>query len=284
MLRTVTLRYAGALAVPLLCLGCENAPPIQPTPIPTSISARSFSLGGFVGDTAGRDLAGARVEVVDDRGAATVTTTDGHGHFSLPGPFTGTVRVTASHDGHLSQTKTYALPDQARTGAQGRVTFGLEAPGSSAQIVGNFTVTLTADASCTGLPDEGRARGYSTTITGDVRNGFAGRLSGARFFPWTSNCPGPDECLLDRFWLGTAGDYVGGYMSIIEQLSDTSYLIADGRISGSISSTGVTASLDGYLDFCRSPPNQVDQGTWTCPPASGTFCHSANHRIDLIRR
>jgi hypothetical protein len=291
LFRAFTVRCAGALAVSLLCLACEDAsPPIVPTPIPTPASSpeQSFSLNGTVVDTASRVLVGARIEVLDGARAGTVTITDEHGHFALPGIFTGTVRLMASQDGFLSRTQTYAIPTNRPVSGfvEGWVTFSLELPGPSAQILGDFTLALIADASCTGLPDTVRTRRYTATIgNGSRAHSFEARLSGAQFFAWAVPCPlRGSDCLKNRFSLGTAGDSVGGYMTIIEQVTDTSYLIADGAIGGSISPTGVTAALSGDLDFCPIQPVQIDQGVWVCWPSSGVSCHSENHQIELIRR
>jgi hypothetical protein len=289
--RAFIVRSAGALAMSLLCLACEDAsPPSVPTPIPTPASSpeQSFSLNGTVADTAFRVLVGARIEVMDGARAGKVTITDEHGHFALPGVFTGTVRLMASQDGFLSQTQTYAIRTNVPVAglAEGWVTFYLELPGPSGQILGDFTLALIADASCTNLPAEVRSRRYPATIgNGSRAHAFAARLSGAQFFAWAVPCPlRGSDCLMNRVSLGTAGDAVGGYMTIIEQVTDTSYLIVDGAIGGSISPAGVTASVSGYLDLCPTQPIQIDQGVWVCWPSSGVSCHSENHQIELIRR
>jgi hypothetical protein len=79
----------GLVAVALL-LGCGEAkPPFQPTPPPVTPAPQEFSLSGWVGDTAFRSLGGSRVEVIDGPRVGTVATTDEHGHYYMPGTFTG---------------------------------------------------------------------------------------------------------------------------------------------------------------------------------------------------
>jgi hypothetical protein len=262
--------------------------PAAPAPAPSA--ERSFSLSGGVSDTAFRELAGARVEVVDGPSAGRVATTDQWGHFNLPGTFTGTVQLMASKDGYQAQTKSYQLLGPLEryppgSQIQGWVAFYLELPVPSANISGQYSFTLTADSACTGLPAEARTRTYTTTIAPDRPTGFLGRLSGARFLS-LGNCPPlPDACTVNWFRLGTAVDDVGGYIMAIEQLSTTEYLIVSGVIDGSYRPQGITASLNGSLLHCSGEPYQIDIGEWWCPSGTASVqCDSTNHRLDLIRR
>src|SRR5262245_21254593 len=142
---------AGLLGAALFPMGCTDAAaPVQPTPPPVTPPAPLvFSLNGSVTDTAYQSLVGARVEVVDGPQAGTVATVDDHGHFSMPGTFTGTVSLRASSDGYISQTQAVSamvrpgLPFPADTQIQRWVTFYLELPYPSINIAGEYSLRLT---------------------------------------------------------------------------------------------------------------------------------------------
>jgi hypothetical protein len=127
--------------------------------------------GGFDGTTSTlRCYRGSRVEVIDAR-VGTVATTDEHGHYYMPGTFTGTITLMASKDGYVSQTRTWTPPPLRAPGPpvvefKGSVSFYLELPGQSpADIAGVYTLTLTADRACTSLPTEARTRTYTATMS-----------------------------------------------------------------------------------------------------------------------
>jgi hypothetical protein len=233
-------------------------------------------------------MVGARVEVVDGLRAGTFVLTDDHGHFSLPETFTGAVRIAASKDGYLSQTKTSTLPDTSRsTQPQGWLQFFLELPVPSANVTGAYHVTITADNSCASLPDETRTRTYIAQIApGETPSGFVATLTGARFFTLVP-CPwgrfAPEACTYNRFGIGIAGDYVGGSVGFVEQLSDSTYLIFSTLVEGSVTASGITASLDGSLLYCPDQPRRAEEGL-ECPAANAVSCTSRNHRLELTRR
>src|SRR5687768_4434969 len=77
-------------------------PAPQPVPQPTA-----NQLNGEVYDSAYRPLSGARVEVLDGPHAGTATTASATGSFSLRGTFDSTTKFRATHDGHISATRSW---------------------------------------------------------------------------------------------------------------------------------------------------------------------------------
>jgi hypothetical protein len=163
---------ACAFAV-LFCFGCGGdrvaVPPTQPTPATVAPAQRETTIEGTVTDTAFRPLAGVRVEVVDGPRAGTLATTDNSGRFSMPGPFSaGSITLAASKDGYVRSTQSLTLKEWPAG-----VTFWLELTTPSVNITGEYTLTLTADSTCTpptwespgwGLPDVAQTRAYTATI------------------------------------------------------------------------------------------------------------------------
>jgi hypothetical protein len=282
-------------SVVLLCsLGCGDAkPPVQPTLPPVMPAPEEFSLSGSVSDTASRPLGGSRVEVIGGPRAGPAVTTDEVGRFSMPGTFTGTIRVTASKDGYLSKTNTVSLaglplpppqPGEVRNWGTG---FALEPLGPSLNIAGLYTLTLTADGACTNLPTEVRTRTYTATVVPTASSHFVASLSDARFLsptPWCNARPPGLTCSYNTIGIGIAGEFahVGG--GIVEQLGETTYLVVPTWAEGSFGPTGITAPLSGQFLYCPSEPVMVDQGLWGCLASAGAECDSRNHQLTLVRR
>lgn len=283
-------RPAYAMTLTLMAMGCgDSRGPVGPTSPSPGPSAQTYSLAGRVSDTAFRSLAGARVEIVTGARAGTIEMSDDGGHFSLSGVFTGAVTLTASKTGYRSHTLTIS-PDRfppVSGAVEAWAAFYLGSGNPPADIAGSYAVTLTADTACNNLPDAARVRTYTATVVpGSGSDLFVGTLSDAQFFQLTSSCPIPERCswTLNRFSIGTAGDFAGIPFSIVEALGDGKYLLVDAAGWGSIDATGITASLDGSLTYCPREPTLIDQGTWACVDAAGVQCHSASHRFRLVRR
>jgi hypothetical protein len=264
------------VAVALFFSACGgSSSPVQPTPSAARNTPREFSLSGEVYDIAGRPLGGTRIEVIDGPRAGAATTTDESGRFSMPGTFTGMIRVTASKEGYLSVTKSFSEVVQH--------VFSLEPLGPPADIAGEYTLRLTADSACTSLPQEARTRSFTAAIVPSGRSRFVANLRDASFFARCAGGPVPASCV-DQFSIGMVGDYAGVYVGIIEQLAETTYLLVDGEAQGSFDHAGFTAPLKGSVVYCPSEPVVIDQGTWACVPRSAASCDSANHRLTLVRR
>jgi hypothetical protein len=291
--KQVYTRHFAAVVL-LFSLGCGDAkPPVEPTPTPAVPPTEEFSLSGWVGDTASRPLGGSSVKVVDGPRAGTVVTTDEAGRFSMPGTFTGTVAVIASKDGYVAQTRTVPFPSVPHPpppiGELGKwsIAVYLEPLGSSLNIAGLYTLTMTADSACTNLPIEARTRTYTATVVPTASSRFVATLSDAGFLsptPWCNAGPPGLSCSYNTVGIGIAGDFASIGSGIVEQLGETTYLWIGAGSQASFGPTGITAPLSGTFLYCPSEPFLIDQGTWACRANDGVQCDSENHQLTLVRR
>ena len=131
----------------------NNTPPLSPSPPAPVVSQQSLS--GYVADTAFRAVADARIDVLDGPQAGLSMLSDGAGQFTYTGTFTGTftssVTFRVSKDGYVSATGTSRI---SAPGGRPWAYVRLEMVAAPANIAGDYTLTFTADASCTSLPDD----------------------------------------------------------------------------------------------------------------------------------
>src|SRR6186997_2568047 len=106
------MRMSRATVLLLLATapGCGDSHPISPLTPSAGASQvqvqQPQNVAGYVGDTAFRSLAGARVEVLDGPQAGTSITTGDNGQFSYTLPSAAAVTLRASKDGYIALTKT----------------------------------------------------------------------------------------------------------------------------------------------------------------------------------
>ena len=136
---------------------CESSAPTAPAT--TGAGAPTFSLSGRVVDNASVPIPGALVAIVGDGGAESSTLTDGGGRYELRGLPGGAVTMRASKEAYVASTTNIQLP---RTSP---LDFILDFTGPSFDLAGTYTVTFTADAACTQLPEGTRTRTYSASVT-----------------------------------------------------------------------------------------------------------------------
>jgi hypothetical protein len=278
----------GLAAGALLFLGCGGGKSPVQTTAPSDVAApKAFSLSGHVSDTAYRPVSGSRVEVRDGPRAGTVATTDESGGFSMPGTFTGTITVTVSKDGYLANTSTIPFPGFEPPSVQSKheVYVYLELLGPSLNLAGVFSLTLTADAACTDLPDVTRTRTYTATIAPvPSSTTFLASLSDTRFFS-----------TYNSFGVYTAGDFAlagiwrtdrgqsSSTAGIVEQLRETTYVAIEGSGSGSFGASGFTVPFHGAFEYCPSEPVLISD-LYSCPATARVRCQSDNHQLTLARR
>jgi hypothetical protein len=247
--------HSGIVAVLILvsvgvmpgCGGKQQAgSALAPTPVPTGTS--QIRLDGYVGDTGLRQIAGATVVVLDGPQAGMVLTSDADGHFSSTGVFNG-VTMRATKAGYAPDTEPVRLTS---TGAY--VLFDLVSLMPPVQMASNYTLTITADSSCTSLPEEVRTRSYSTTLTPTPHGNapantlLSGFVTGAQFAPYGNT-----------FWVGVSGDYLGistngDGPSLVEDLGANRYVAyaIDAAASGVVSGAPmISASLTGTIEYCE---------------------------------
>lgn len=291
----------GLVVSTLSVLGCGDGespvgptPPVQTTPPPVPPAFQDFRLSGSVSDTASRPLAGSQVEVIDGPRAGTSATTDESGRFSMPGTFTGNITLTASKDGYQRETRPVlprgAPPPSGNPGGSWSWSMGflLEPLGPRVNIAGEYVLTFTADSACPDLPAEARTRTYTATIVpGLSSSSFGGSLSGARFLPIVPCPPGPisspPSCTYNSFRIGMAGDFARiSLRPIVEQLSESTYLVVAGEVETSFDRPEITAPLDGFFQYCSGEPVLTLGEYWECEDS--VQCDSRVHRLTLVRR
>ena len=263
--------------------------PATPSPVPGPTLER-FSLSGYVTDTAERRIASARVEVVDALQTRAFATSDDQGQFSIPGILNGTATLTASKDGYLAQTKTvpnslvYAPPPTNEI-QRWEVKMILAPAGPSADLVGLYTLTLTADPACTNLPGEARTRRYPAVVAPQTKpTSFLATLSGAAFFA-PSSCTNPELCALNRISIGVAEDYAYLLVTVAERPADSTFLVFDGRASGTVHGSGMTTPFDAVFLSCPTEPVWTTGEYWACAAGAQPIeCYSRNHQLALQRR
>ena len=134
-------------------------------------------------------------------------------------------------------------------------------------------MTITADRSCASLPNDVRMRIYTATIVPNGRpTAFRGTVSGGRFV--SDN----------YFQIGMAGEFANFSTQIVEQLSETSYVVIDGGASAPFGLSGISAPLNAQFLFCPVRPVWTFDEGWSCPTDTGVDCSSAQHQFTLNPR
>ena len=182
-------RFTAFLLLTLAVASCSDHGSVAPvTTAPTPLTppappSRSVFMRGTVDDTAFRQRAGARVQVVSGPQAGLSTTTDSSGDFSFSETFDQTTQFRASHDGYATATRTLQ-PFCAQCNPNWWINFSLEVLAPPVNLAGDYTLTFVADSTCGGLPNELRTRSYAVTIppassTGSANAYFPVAVSGA---------------------------------------------------------------------------------------------------------
>jgi hypothetical protein len=281
-------RYAPRLTAAWLtiaCLGCgDSRSPVQATPVLPAPALGPVSLVGNVHDTALRPLADVRVEVVDGPSTGVLATTNAAGQYELPGvlePFT----VRATKDGYAPFTTTRSV---------GSIPFfsivlALNTP--SVNIAGDYTLTLTADPACSGLPDAARSRTYPVSMTSlpNTPDNYRAVLGGAMFL--TSEAGQFDVDVAGTYahfrfgdpWDDGDGAKRGGSY-IVEEVAPSTYLGIAGSAGLTIGGGAtVSGSFSGGVQYCVNP-NPAAIVNYQCPLGQPVVCYSTNHRMLLVRR
>jgi hypothetical protein len=184
-----SIRQVSALAA-LFVVACgRDRSPSEPTPV--APVQQGISLRGQVNDTAFRPLPGVRIEILDGLRAGTTAVTDVAGNFLMDGTFSAApLTVSASKDGYLPSTRRVTLNENQPPNSWW-LSFVLEAVAPPINLVGQYTLTLTADTTCTPplwesvlgwrLPIDAETRTYTATIAPTTRSMFLGTLTGATF-------------------------------------------------------------------------------------------------------
>jgi hypothetical protein len=218
--------------------------------------------------------------VVDGPSAGVFATTNTAGHYELNGSTPFTVRATK--DGYAPFTATRST---GYSPLSIWIVLALSTP--SENLAGDYTLTLTADTACSGLPDAARSRTYTVSMTSrpNTPDNYRAVLGGATFL---SSAAG-------QFDVDVAGTYAhfrfgdpwddgdgakreGSY--IIEEVAPSTYLGITGSAGLTVNGgTTMSGSFSGEVQYCVHP-NPAAIGNYQCP----VDCYSTNHRMLLVRR
>jgi hypothetical protein len=283
--KTNAMRFIAASIV-MTCLGCgDSKSPVQATPVLPKPAPGPVSVEGQVNDTALRALADVRVEVVDGPSAGIFATTNPVGHYELPA-VSEPLTIRATKDGYAPFTTTRSIGDSPLSIY---IVLALSTP--SVSMAGDYTLTLTADTACSGLPDAARSRTYTVSMTSlpNTPENYRAFLSGATFL---SSAAG-------HFDVDVAGTYAhfrfgdpwddgdgakreGSY--IIEEVAPSTYLGIGGSAGLTVNGgTTISGSFSGGVQYCVNP-NPADIVNYQCPIGQPVVCNSTNHRMLLVRR
>jgi hypothetical protein len=251
---------------------------------PGTLGARRFESSSTRVDPTFRVVEGARVEVVSGQHAGLVTTTDGSGRFGFGQDVASPAEVRASKEGYATRTNTSILTSDGRA----YVGFSLASLNPPAAVAGSYTLTITADRSCTGLADDARTRTYPTTIAASggsqvpANTRFTGSVSGGVFAPFAN-----------LFFVGVFGDEVvistqGEGPSLVEHLGSNRYVAFYGAAKVSVPAEGIPAiavPFAGSIEYCElSAAIGPYYDCQAAAPVARHDCQSANHQLTLTRR
>jgi Carboxypeptidase regulatory-like domain len=282
------LRMSRAIVlVAAMGFGCgdsrNNTPPLTPSPSAPVVPQQS--LIGHVADTAFRPIAGARVDVLDGPQAGLSMLSDGDGQFTYSGMFASSVTFRVSKDGYVSTTATSRV---SAPGGRPWAYVRLATVDAPADIAGDYTLTFTADASCTSLPADARTRTYAATIAATpdplVPAGTLFRvvIAGASVVPGN-----------DGFPVGVAGSFVtlevwnGENPGVVERLAPRTYVGIFGYAPTTVTSSDapISAAFDGTIEYCVATADGTPAyGCTSVLTDRREHCESKNHRITLTRR
>lgn len=244
--------------------------------MPPPASAREYSVSGRVVDNTYTPLSDVRVEVVDGPRSGLVAATDDDGKYAFPGVFPDVITVRASKAGYTASLRT--LPQQQPWLEHVDVSFFLDTP--SIDISGDYTVTIMADASCSGIPEAARTRTYAATID---RSRFAANtyqivLSGATFYP-----------MRNRMFAAVARDVafvdIDPYdTSVTEQLTPSATLNFWGAAKATIIEARFSGRFEGQLQYCDRALGPLGSFPYVGCAVPPITCESANHGLIMTRR
>jgi hypothetical protein len=261
-----------AISAVVLLASCDSAGVTQPTStgrVETSTQPLgSLALNGWVADTAGRLLEGARVEIVSGPHAGAVAITDGEGQFAFSPRFAAVPTVRATKEGYVPANSNVWL----HNGTVIRGWFRLGSPNPPVDLSGHYTLTFTTDPACQSLPPEARSRTYQATIGPSAIPGIV-KLEGARF----ANPGG--RYVANVVYLSAFENFVRLNFSdppIWELLDEPTSVYISGEAAGTVSGSVSEFSVSGEFESCGVTDGEECE--------EEVACQSLHHRLVLTRR
>jgi hypothetical protein len=160
--------------------------------------------------------------------------------------------------------------------------FWIEPTLGSPDIAGEYTLTLTADNSCTHLPVVARTRIYTARVVAVPSslssNSYNIALSGADFYPSNVN---------NRLSVGVSGSFARIFsfdygIGIAEQVAPSRYVSIWGGANAEITGSMISGVWSGGFEYCEGPG--AGPGFYRCDPEPTADCQALQHSVTLTRR
>jgi hypothetical protein len=254
------------------------AVPTTPTPAPPP---KLYTLEGSVYDAFLDALADVPVEVIEGPLTGTITRTDHHGTFSVPGEFSEDITIRASKEGLSPATKRVSVPRRPIVGSKLYADLELIPLDPPPDIAGAYTFSVEV-AKCTGMPDSLKVRNYHVTLEPHT-NAFSYRMN----FSDPNVVEGWGNPTVEIRIVGSRmriniGEWRAG---IIEDLP-SAWLTFFGSDQATMTDSGASGSFpySGGLMYCPAPrPLNTGWISWDCPANESTYCEG-ELRYSLRRR
>lgn len=259
------MRRTLALIALVSSIGCSTpttptSPPSQPPP-----PQATFDVRGSVSDAVYRRVANVRIEVVSGPQTGTATFSDESGNFVIEPKLSATSQIRASKPGYIESVQFVG-----GAGPTVELKFVLSSANAPLDWRGNYDVTLTADATCTELPEIARRRTYAATVGARVV------FSGARF-----GSSGAVDW--NTMYVAQVDDYVDMWAQdppLLELLPDNAFFMLYGGATGTVTREGAQLTMYGGISYC--PELSVGQNLSCAVPP--TTCVSNRHQMTMTRR
>lgn len=253
-------------------IGCSPAAPTRgqtPPPPPTAPPAAILAVSGSVSDAVFRTVANVRVEVVSGPQQGTVTFSDEEGKFAFEPKLSPLSRIRASKQGYLESAQVIS-----GAGPTVELKFFLASANAPLDWSGVYDVTLTADATCTELPEVARRRAYTAAVTAAVNPRLV--FSAARF----GSSGGLDWNVMPFTQFDDYVDMWAQEPPIVELLPDNAYYMLYGGASGTVTREVAQLNLWGSISYC---PKLGVGPNLPCDSPMIT-CASNRHQMTMTRR
>ena len=267
------MRGTLVLLAVVTTVGCSSSrtPGATPTPTPTPTPQPAIlAVSGSVSDAVHRPVANVRIEVVNGPQAGTVTFSDEAGKFVIEPKISAASQIRASKQGYVD-----GIQFVGGTGPTIDLKFVLSSANAPLNWSGTYDVTLTADPTCTELPEIARRRTYTAgvTIAGvDSRVVFSGaRFGSSGGFGW------------NVMPFRQVDDYVELYSDdppIVELLPDDAYYMLYGGASGTVTRESAQLNLGGGISYCP----KLGVGPYLPCDVPMITCVSRGHQMTMTRR
>jgi hypothetical protein len=263
------MRRTLALVGIVSSIACST--PTTPTPAasPPPAAPATVTVSGSVTDVVDRRVANVRIEVISGPQTGTVTFSDDGGNFAFEPKLSPLSRIRASKQGYLENTE--VIGGMATTVD---LRFVLSSANAALNWNGTYDVTVTADPTCTELPEIARRRTYTASVTAGVNARLV--FSGSRFGSF-------DGLDWSTMYFRQFDDYVQLYSQdppVLELLPDNAFYMVYGGASGTVTREFAQLNVWGGISYCP----QLRAGSSPSCDSPPITCVSSSHQMTMTRR